>query len=553
MTDNDRHTIRMAETEHKDHLPEKIIYWASWIALIAAFAVLCYYVRMRSLTIVDSDLSSELILAKMLREENSILTKNWYYGTELRILYITQIFAVLFRFTDNWYLVRVYGEIIMFVILLLSVWFFSCSFGIKRRFPMLGCALIIPFSGVYFKFALTGAYYIPCIAISFIGLSLMIRFIRCTDPRKRILLLAASALLAYVSSLIGFRQIVMFYLPVTMGAVLPALEHKFKDGMQIKGSPLFWGLVVTGTDLMASAAGCLVNSGLLIRIYHVKDWNDLSFTRFKIESVIDSICGIVRNIGYSESKMTIRTIISNGYAVLLFAVCIFFMWRGYKKRKEFSAEYLFLYAYLLCALLVFVLLYSLTDMVYYDLYSLPIAVFLFPVFIVGVEELSGNGNSGAYMRAAWLVLALIVSLGNYRALYKTDSTIQQRDITAYLLENDYHNGYGTFWNANIITELSNGVIDMYAWEDNEMLNTVEDVDSVHEWLQKVSHSTKTPEGKVFLIYNESRHEIYDCNWKDNLKDEDIIYRTEDFVLYGYESHEEMRRILMNDGGSADNG
>ena len=56
--------------------------------------------------IINSDMSSEMVLAKQLAEEGKwMLSDNWYYSTELRVVNTQLISAFIFRFTDNWQLV----------------------------------------------------------------------------------------------------------------------------------------------------------------------------------------------------------------------------------------------------------------------------------------------------------------------------------------------------------------------------------------------------------------------------------------------------------------
>ena len=55
------------------------------ILLAAAFAVLCIFMHTRMEYFIDSDIASQLVLSKLLSEERSLLSGNWYYATELRV------------------------------------------------------------------------------------------------------------------------------------------------------------------------------------------------------------------------------------------------------------------------------------------------------------------------------------------------------------------------------------------------------------------------------------------------------------------------------------
>ena len=514
-----------------------ILYITSYILFALVFGYLCYTIRVRNWTWLDSDMSSELILAKMLKEEGSILSQGWFYGTELRILYYTQISAIIFNFTDNWYMVRVITNIIMIVIMLASIWCLALRLGVKKYFPVIGLILMLPFSMVYYRFILYGEYYIPCIATSFFGIALILHYIQTSDNKIRIAILAGSALLALVSSLIGYRQVVMFYLPAFMGAAIMLAIEIWRDHKPYKQADSWMLCVISLTDLISAGVGCLINSLILIKKYSVEDWNDLEFTNFSLDRLVETLNGIVRNLGYREESIGIGTLVSNGYSVLLFLVFIAAVYTAFKKRDDVGTAYSFCAIYSACAVILVCLLYALSDLGYSDRYSAPVTVFVIPVVIAFIAGLKIQDWIKPVLCITVGILACVVSVHNYGEIKNKDKTARQREIVAFLNDNDYHTGYGTYWNANVLTELSNGAIDMYDWHNEVMFPTVESVNSVWHWLQKVSHETERPSGKVFHIYDDD--DLYYCSWKENLSDDDLVYRTGKYHIYGYDSYDEM--------------
>ena len=68
----------------------------------ALFFALCFlssvYLAYRtSEYIFDSDASSELVLAELLSRQGSILSSDWFYSTELRVLNTQLVYAPLFH------------------------------------------------------------------------------------------------------------------------------------------------------------------------------------------------------------------------------------------------------------------------------------------------------------------------------------------------------------------------------------------------------------------------------------------------------------------------
>ena len=43
--------------------------------------------------LIDSDMSAEMILSKILLEEKSLISKSWYYSSEIRVFYIQLLYT----------------------------------------------------------------------------------------------------------------------------------------------------------------------------------------------------------------------------------------------------------------------------------------------------------------------------------------------------------------------------------------------------------------------------------------------------------------------------
>jgi ABC-type cobalt transport system substrate-binding protein len=74
--------------------------------ILVMMAFLFWFTLSQNQHYTNSDVSSELMLSKILSQENTIFTNQWYYSTELRVLNSQLISSLLFRFIDNWPLIR---------------------------------------------------------------------------------------------------------------------------------------------------------------------------------------------------------------------------------------------------------------------------------------------------------------------------------------------------------------------------------------------------------------------------------------------------------------
>ena len=89
---------------------------------MVVFVIICYNVLIlhNGYRFLNSDDASELVLARILASENSILTKDWIYASELRVFNTNLVFAPMFYMFSSWKLVRAVGGTIMMLIYVLS-------------------------------------------------------------------------------------------------------------------------------------------------------------------------------------------------------------------------------------------------------------------------------------------------------------------------------------------------------------------------------------------------------------------------------------------------
>ena len=62
-------------------------------ALVLELLLLLLYLNGRINKLLDSDMSSEMVLAQLLAKENAALSTHWYYSTELRVLNTQLLYA----------------------------------------------------------------------------------------------------------------------------------------------------------------------------------------------------------------------------------------------------------------------------------------------------------------------------------------------------------------------------------------------------------------------------------------------------------------------------
>ena len=96
-----------------------------------------------------------------------------------------------------------------------------------------------------------------------------------------------------------------------------------------------------------------------------------------------------------------------------------------------------------------------------------------------------------------------------------------------LLENGYRNGYATFWNANNLTELSDGAIEV--WSVEEFNEDTPRNPAIYRWLQEKSHDTERPTGKTFVVWSAEEFAQYGKQNFSYLGK--IVFQDDDFVVF----------------------
>ena len=166
---------------------------------------------------LDADMASEQLLANLLAQEGSVMSTNWYYSTELRVLNTQLVMAPLFRLFTSWHTVRVVGSVVL-ILLYLAAWFWFGRSAKLKYSGLLGAGLLVlPYGALYRQYVLEGLYYIPHIAISFVVLGCAVRILR---GGRRLAPAAGMVLFSFAAALGGPRQLFILNIPLTVAAAL---------------------------------------------------------------------------------------------------------------------------------------------------------------------------------------------------------------------------------------------------------------------------------------------------------------------------------------------
>lgn len=514
---------------------EKIIKWLPVIWFVAISLLYIYLYATRINYLLDADMSSEMVLSDLLTREHGIMSKNWFYSTELRFLNNQLIFEFFLLFGHNYHISRVLSGITLMAILVLSYCYMLKNMGLKKYFFATAPVLMLPFSLIYSDIILLGLYYIPHISISFFSLGLIFAVENAKDSKSKKTNMIILGILSLLAGIGGPRQIIIFYLPVFLTGLLR---------WYITKSFRYMGIYLA---FVCSAIGYVINSKVLIRWYKYNGWQGFKYTGFGSENLDNILQGFLNVLGFAPNDIfSFATIRTGGAFVLMFlalAYYIYFFKKIFLKIKNqenvmTDTEWL-TGSFLLVATLIYIVIYLFTDMFYEDRYSLPFMVFLLPIMALSIENHSWKKLTRLVFMGCISLMILAMSLCVYKTFWFIDKTAEHRDITEFLLANGYNNGYATYWNANLITELSNGTIDSYVWTSS--IENVADVDDLYRWLQVKSHKDNPPEGKVFIVFEVQ--EYNDSILQRYIGPANLVFFTDNYYVLGFENYESLITIL----------
>ena len=450
---------------------------------------------------MHSDTTAEVILSKLLADENRLITKDWFYSTEIRIVYSHLLMMPLFKIFDSYRLVKFLSVFLFYLLMLVAFWFVSGRFELKKQWRFLGLALFFtPLSNEYLDMMFIGCFYSSQAICTYLVLGIAAGwFAQRTKGRRRDMAsLLFTHLFALVLGLSGLRYLASLFLPLCLALFwLLFTEEKDLFREALLKNNCFKMLIRTGTLLVCAGAGFLINKFYLARHYSF-DTTTVTFVELSDvpERFLTSIRLMPEFFGYYPVEAVSGRGIVNAVKLLLLGFFVFALVYLVRVRREKLSrlQRLLLYYFIAVFLLNWYLLVFTNVLMQYR-YWIPvylIAVILVAVFFqVFTPPIAWQ--KGFY--AVCVALAVLSSL--YGELWqdaKYNDCEKRYGYMAFLEQQDYTFGYATFWNASVTQYLSNGTIEV------GNLGGENGVAAPYEWLcKKDLYREGYHTGKTFLL------------------------------------------------------
>ena len=477
-----------------------------WLWMAAAYLFDLWYQLVPGKWIVDSDLASEMILSDLLNKEGTIISHNWFYSTELKVVNLQWFYRLGLRiFPNDWHLARTFGMAITLALFAAAMLFFVKCAGLGRAGLWMVGTLLWPFGQHYLVYAIYGGYYLVYTFFYMLVLALVLRSLN-ADKKHCALQWVLACVITAVAGMNGVKQLMVFHAPLCLAAAILLVlalhscgKTNWKAALDAsrKEVRLFAASLVTA---VAAAAGYFVSNAVLSRMYDFKSYNFIVWNRDEDWFTLDRILmDFFHEFGYENGSGVFHF---GGIAAavgLLLGCWMFFCIVRLLLRLDKLERNDKLLVLLLVAMLAVcggAYTYFHEYYLYFWLMNMPVAIAVMAVeiktedfHILGARQLLGVGLAACFTLCA--VSTVRQEQEHPYLAHKGLNTAAE-----WLVDNGYTQGYSTFWNGNAMTELTSGKLEVWTLQSL-------DRDDVPNWLQPKSHLTTDPEHPFLLIDTET--------------------------------------------------
>lgn len=466
--------------------------WASLGLVVITLLALVLFCAFFLDHLMHSDTTAEVILSKLLADENKLITKNWFYSTEIRIVYSQLIMMPLFKVFADFKLVKLLSIYIFYGLLIWAYWMLIKRFALQYKWSFLALALLLaPLSNEYLDMMFIGCFYTSQTICTYLVLSYVLKEKR--TKKSWCLQSGCLCLVALLLGLSGLRYLASLYLPLLLATLFLLTMEKNQNIRQ--NMPRLLSL---GSMTLMAAAGFLVNKFYLAKNYSFDTTSEVAFVPLSEvpDRLICSIKLMLEFMGYREIQVVTPLGIVNAIKCLFFLGFIFAILYLWKHRMELlnQVERFFLYYFVFLFLINWYMLIFTNVLMQYRYW---LVVYVIGVVLLAIFLQRAKFDTPYQMPLVAAFFALVVLASLYGELWqdtKYNDCEKRYDYMTFLEENDYDFGYATFWNASITEYLSNGKIHVGSFGGDD------EVEKPYEWLSPKAYYQKGfHTGKTFLL------------------------------------------------------
>ena len=530
--------------------------YASVAALVGAVLILVILNIFWGENWINSDMAAEMIFSKLLAEEGSwIASSNWYYSTEFRVLYTQLVMVPLHHILTDWQIIRVITNVIFYGLMLASFVFVCKPLRIKKRnMWMCALALFVPVSEAVMTHLQMGNTYMSHVILCFVTFGLFLRLSKKDQNGRKslnVVYVVSFAALCVILGVSGVRYLLDLLVPLVItSAIFVMGSRAFKVFRQEPNIEHFIALCklerlkyffVSIAGMILGGIGYLINALFISKIYSFQTYDTTNFVVIRdgvfLDRVQKALGELLQMFGYIENRafLSLRGLIT--FLAFVMIVTLGYVWTksmryslvpGAVEDEPIEQEhrkFTVLFAGVSFVLHLFVFIFTTSTMV--DRYFIPIAIFFLLTVAIYMEweRLAFDRVVVCLVLGASLALA---GVKTYYSFVTNDKNADRYDMAEYLVEEGYTFGYASYWNSNIMTEVSDGALEM------ANLWTMESLEDFR-WSSKMS-SYEAKEGKVFLIAGAD--EFAALEEHGMMDKQEVIFENDSFKVLHFDSQEE---------------
>ncbi len=455
---------------------------------------------------LDSDMASEMVLANQLNKEGVLLSENWFYSTEIRILGNAILFKPLLKiFPNDWRLVRAVAQSFLLLMTGVSYYYLTTSLKSKKNSILFAIFSICPFGFWYmWHGTFSGFYLIWVVVYNFCaGLIFRISLLE-GDKTHKIVRWILLIVLSFVIGLQSVRGLMNLQVPLLLTGVVMLVVYVYKNNIELKniknlvsGRKKFFSASLTSA--ISSLVGYVINVVYLSKIYTFANQNNIAWKSFSLNEAFEILSDFLKLWGYPYNynrNMELPLFTLDGILCifgfgLMIIVLIGFAWLI---KNVFSLKEEAQIIGLSCLSVIFV------PFMIFLFFKYENASYFLPgmgLMIAGLQISFESFDFKMFKKSAYglifiVVLLSSVSTSNLFLKYPPRSDDTHLYIAYLLEENGYTQCIGEFWSGgNVITELTNGKIESWVIDD--------DFKTLYSWLQVKDHVDNLPTGKCAII------------------------------------------------------
>lgn len=486
---------------------------------------------------LDSDISSEFILAQLLNEEGRFfLTDSWFYSTELRIVSPVPVYQLAMMLTDNWHVARTISIAVLLTGVVVAFVYMIRGMGASSKSALLCAgALILPITEYHAFTLVYGGFYTVCVMLTFLEIGLILRMRN--NSILRMILLAA---LSVYGGLNGVRMMMICHAPLLAACLITFyLEARTCESLKTLPSlpsfPLLLGCLICTAGAFY---GYWINTNVLALTHDFQQYGETILSPLTTQMFTDQIICLMSFFGYRNNVVLLSTegIVSILAVILPIAgVAALILLLRIKLHARERVLGIFSLTALLLGMVINVLTLSVdggASLPYTVSYYMPAALLLVYALFWVFDRFDCRLPILRTLPMLALVGVFITGNSVYRDRDFHTYNTELEDIAEILVEEAAYEGYATFWNGNVLTEITSGELEAYVVEEWEY-------GTMNEWLQRKDHLDRTPWGRVFALYRAQ-------DWREGepgYDNEKLVYASDSFYVVVYDSDEEYREAI----------